>query len=167
MSIDLPAALVVVAFVALPLGIGLLATKVVHLLVTRRWFFSRDSAGPWRGLELIALSLSAGLPSYAAGLLGGFNTDGSHAACVRAAGNPMRDEGPQGNLTLVEGFLPLSRDCRWSDGTHIELVPVWVNILVFAALAGIAVGTVLIFRKRTHHRRSAHTTNQQTQERTR
>ncbi|MFJ3768369.1 hypothetical protein ACIPQJ_18535 [Streptomyces sp. NPDC090082] len=166
MSFDLPAALVVVAFVALPLGVGLLVIKVLHLLVTRRWFFSRATAGPWRGLELIALSLGAGLPSYAVGLLGGFSTDGSHAACARAVGNPMRDEGPQGSLTLVEGFLPLSRDCRWSDGTHIELVPVWVNVMIFAALAGLAVGTVLVFRG-ARLRRPAPTTDRKTQERTR
>lgn len=159
MSTDFPAALVVVAFVALPLGIGLLVTKVVHLLVTRRWFFFRDITGPWRGLELIILSLSAGLPSYAAGLLGGFDADGSYGACVRAAGSPMRDEGPQGDFTLVEKFLPLSRDCRWSDGTHIDLVPGWVNIVVFTALAGIVVGAILILRKSTHRRRSVHTTD--------
>ncbi|MFB7031794.1 MULTISPECIES: hypothetical protein [unclassified Streptomyces] len=153
MSFDLPAALVVVAFAALPLGVGLLAIKVVHLLATQRWFFSRAVTGPWRGLELIALSFAAGLPSYTVGLLGGFDTDGSHSACVRAVGNPMRDQGPQGNLTLTEGFLPLSRDCHWSDGTHIDLVPVWVNIMIFTALAGLILGTILTFRS-TNPRRS-------------
>ncbi|MEU9287448.1 hypothetical protein AB0D57_22680 [Streptomyces sp. NPDC048275] len=170
MNVDPGSALVVVAFVALPLGIGLLVVKALHLLAARRWFFSRTAEGPGRGLELIALGLGAGLLAYAAGLFVGFDTGGSHDACVRASGSPPKGEGPQGDLTLVEGFLPLSRDCRWSDGTHIDLVPVWVNVVIFAALAGIAVGTALAVRgsmRRRTARTTAPRTRHQAQERTR
>lgn len=38
----------------------------------------------------------------------------------------------------AEGWLLLSRDCRCADGARPELVPLWVNVVVFTALAGLA-----------------------------
>lgn len=97
----------------------------------------------------MAISLSAGLLAYLSGFLT-FDMDGSRAACLKAAGNPMPDEGPRGNVRLVESYLPLSRECRWSDGSHLELVPLGVNIVVFAAMTGMLAGVALLIRGRSH-----------------
>ncbi|MFE3830019.1 hypothetical protein [Streptomyces sp. NPDC059092] len=143
---DLASVLINTVVIALPFGVGLLLVKAVHLFVSRRWFFSRTVGGPWRGVELIALSLGAGLPAYVAGLSVGWNSGGTGTACYRAVGTSMSDEGPRGELTLAERFLPLSSHCRWADGSHVELVPGWVNVVVLAALAGVAVGAAVALR---------------------
>ncbi|MFD5747940.1 hypothetical protein [Streptomyces sp. NPDC127033] len=145
---DLTDILIDAAVVGMPFGVVLLLVKAVHLLVRRRWFFARTAGGPWRGVELIALSLGAGLPAYVAGLSVGWDSGGISTACERAVSVPPGGEGPPGPLTVAEGFLPLSSHCRWGDGTHLELVPGWVNVVVLAALAGVAVGTAVAVRGR-------------------
>ncbi|WP_329130701.1 hypothetical protein OG552_08060 [Streptomyces sp. NBC_01476] len=138
MTTDSAGAAFTAALVLLPFCAGLLVVKVCHLLVARRPFFSRDAYGPDRGVEVMAVSASVGLPAYAGGFLVGLDPDRAQAGCVRAAG-----AGPAGDLRLVEGWLPLSRACRWADGTTVELVPLWINVLVFTAAAGVLAGAVL------------------------
>ncbi|WP_413801134.1 hypothetical protein [Streptomyces iranensis] len=150
MNVDPGSVLAVTALIGLPLSAGLLIVKVVHTMATRRVFFSRGAIGSRRGIEVMAISLSAGLLAYFSGFLTGFDMDGSRAACLKAAGNPMPDEGPRGNVRLVESSFPLSRECRWSDGSQLELVPLWVNIVVFAAMTGMLAGVALLIRGRSH-----------------
>ncbi|MEU4891246.1 hypothetical protein AB0B12_03340 [Streptomyces sp. NPDC044780] len=150
MNIDPGSVFAIVALIGLPLSAGLLIVKVIHTMATRRVFFSRSAIGSRRGIELMAISLSAGHLAYFSGFLTGFDMDGSRAACLNAAGNPMPDEGPRGNVRLVESYFPLSRECRWSDGSHLELVPLWVNIVVFAAIIGMLAGVILLTRGRSH-----------------
>ncbi|WP_043265904.1 hypothetical protein [Streptomyces sp. CT34] len=128
----------------------LLVVKVVHLLAARRAWFSRHK--PWRGVELTVLSASAGLWAYVPGLWIGFDMDGSTAPCLRALDFSMRDEAPGGDLRVVERMLPLSRECRWDDGTHLELVPVWLNVVILAALAGVILGITLTVYNLLRHR---------------
>ncbi|WP_328916269.1 MULTISPECIES: hypothetical protein [unclassified Streptomyces] len=139
-------ALLGAALVALPFSAGLLLVKAVHLVLTRRAFFSRLRGGPGRGIELMALGLSAGLLACVGGFFIGLDPGGDRAACAKAAGNPMRDEGPRGEVRLVEHMLPLSRECRWGDGTHLQLVPLWINIVIFAAIAATLAGVTLLTR---------------------
>ncbi|GGU11808.1 hypothetical protein [Streptomyces violascens] len=133
--------LFIVANVAVLPAVFLLGAKLVHLLATRRVWLSPRGARP--GVELTVLSVCVAVAAYVPGLWIGFGTNGTAGACVRALGNPMRDEGPAGEPTVVEQLFPLSRECRWSDGTHIDLVPLWLNVVIFAALAGMAIGLVL------------------------
>lgn len=102
-----------------------------------RLFFSRRVDGPARGIEVMAVSAAAGLLAYAGGFLIALDPDNAREACFKAVGNPMAGEGPRGALRVVEGWLPLSRDCRWADGTRLELVPLWLNVVVFTAPAGV------------------------------
>ncbi|MFJ7999990.1 hypothetical protein ACIQ7D_23080 [Streptomyces sp. NPDC096310] len=143
---DLADGLINAVVIAMPFGVGLLLVKAAHLLVSRRWFFSRTAGGPWRGVELVALSLGAGLPAYVAGLSVGWDSGGTGTACYRAVGASLGDKGPRGELTVVEGFLPLSTRCHWGDGTQAELVAGWVNVVLFAALVGIAIGVAVAAR---------------------
>ncbi|MFI6700347.1 hypothetical protein ACIBJC_15440 [Streptomyces sp. NPDC050509] len=143
---DFVSVLINAVVIALPFGVGLLLVKVVHLLVSRRWFFSRSADGPWRGVELTALSLGAGLPAYVAGLSVGWDSGGTGTACFRAVGTSLGDGGPRGELTIVERYLPLSTRCHWGDGTQVELVADWVNVVVIAALVGAALGVAVAVR---------------------
>jgi hypothetical protein len=124
----------------LPAGF-LLGAKLVHLLATRRVWLSAQGARP--GVELTVLPVCVAVAAYVPGLWIGFDTRGATAPCVRAIGNPMQDEGPAGELTVVESQFPLSRECRWGDGTRFDLVPLWLNVVIFAALAGMVIGCVL------------------------
>uniref|UniRef100_A0AAU2UZ51 Uncharacterized protein n=1 Tax=Streptomyces sp. NBC_00003 TaxID=2903608 RepID=A0AAU2UZ51_9ACTN len=133
--------LFVVANAAVLPALFLLGAKLVHLLASRRIWLSPRGARP--GVELTVLSMCVAVAAYVPGLWIGFSTEGSAEACVQALDNPMRDEGPAGELTVVESQFPLSRECRWGDGTRIDLVPLWLNVVIFAALAGVVIGLVL------------------------
>ncbi|KOU53170.1 hypothetical protein [Streptomyces sp. WM6378] len=133
--------LFIVANAAVLPAVFLLGAKLVHLLATRRLWLSPQGARP--GVELTVLSVCLAVAAYVPGLWIGFGTKGSAEACLRALGNPMRDEGPAGEPTVVERLFPLSRECRWSDDTRIDLVPLWLNVVISAALAGIVIGLVL------------------------
>ncbi|MFE9534945.1 hypothetical protein [Streptomyces sp. NPDC006691] len=122
-------------------AVFLLGAKLAHLLATRRLWLSPRGARP--GLELTVLSVCVAVAAYVPGLWIGFSTKGRAEACVRALGNPMRDEGPASDPTVVERLFPLSRECRWGNGTRIDLVPLWLNAVICAALAGMVIGCVL------------------------
>ncbi|MFK0196430.1 hypothetical protein [Streptomyces lavendulae] len=61
--------------------------------------------------------------------------------CVEALAGPGGPGGyrpPDADITVSRTLLPLSVRCEFSGGTHVELVPAWVNPLLALSLAGAA-----------------------------
>jgi hypothetical protein len=60
--------------------------------------------------------------------------------------------GEESSTTLTEHVFPLVSRCTFADGTTRELVPGWVNPIIFLCLsAGVALLTIAIY---TAYRRS-------------
>ncbi|MFE0351217.1 hypothetical protein [Streptomyces griseoluteus] len=77
---------------------------------------------------------------YGVGLLSGF-TQSATICAVRAGKGPS-----QRPSSITESFFPLSKECRWTDGTTVDLVPAWINALLWAGLAGVVLYSVLAVR---------------------
>ncbi|GAB3497036.1 hypothetical protein [Amycolatopsis cihanbeyliensis] len=112
------------SFVAL----GVLTGKAVHLLATRRPMVARTPALKWG--EGAVLCACAGLPIYVFSLFVGFGQSSSEA-CAAQSG---RRAGAY--VGYEESLFPRSGLCHWADGTSTDLVPVWVNPLIFSCIAG-------------------------------
>ncbi|GAA2525732.1 hypothetical protein [Winogradskya humida] len=69
-------------------------------------------------------------------MLSGFGALDPGEMCASAAGFYSGTPGPPDDrwTGMVERGLPIGRTCVWSDGTRFELVPWWVNPLLFAWL---------------------------------
>ncbi|MDH6540825.1 hypothetical protein [Streptomyces sp. SPB4] len=124
-------------------ALGLLAllfllVKGVHLLATRRPALSTSPAG--RRAEAAGLCLSAAALLAAVGGLTGLNPAHPVRPCVEAlaeqGGGGYRT--PDADITVDRTLLPLSVRCEFAGGTHVELVPAWVNPLLALSLAGAA-----------------------------
>ncbi|WP_197287607.1 hypothetical protein [Streptomyces apocyni] len=109
--------------------------KVAHLAAAHRWFFSRTVRG--RGVELMVLGVSVFVVTYTVGFGEGW-----------LGGPKLRNacSDVPGYTEDSERAFPLAHDCYLSDGTVIELVPVWVNPMLFIALAGFATGVLIAAR---------------------
>jgi hypothetical protein len=44
---------------------------------------------------------------------------------------------------LTESFFPLSNECHWTNGTSTELVPAWINLLLFTLIGATVIFFVL------------------------
>lgn len=112
---------------------AVLGAKVLHLVVTQRLMLSRRLARQWA--EGVVLCACVGLPVFVFSLFVGFFPD---EACTSPRGRSAE------SLARLDGtFFPRSVTCRWDDGSSTELIPMWVNPLIFASIAGVLVCTVL------------------------
>ncbi|MFI5839977.1 hypothetical protein ACIA8K_09735 [Catenuloplanes sp. NPDC051500] len=93
-------------------------------------------------IVLISLGYAAG--TYGVGALSSSFTLDAGEMCASAAGFYSGTPGPADELWtgIATRDLPVERTCVWSDGTRFELVPWWVNPLLFTWLA-VAAGVTL------------------------
>jgi hypothetical protein len=59
---------------------------------------------------------------------------------------------PRGTPPMSWTLFPLSNQCRWADGTSTDLVPWYVNPILFVCLATAVVCVVLAIRAARRHR---------------
>ncbi|MDT0544798.1 MULTISPECIES: hypothetical protein [Streptomyces] len=94
----------------------------------------RVRAFPWRGPRAwsaaAALCLGITLFVYVFGALSGFTQTSEVCAVKSGQGSRNRPD------SVTETAFPLGHECRWNDGTTIDLVPAWVNPAVFVFAAG-------------------------------
>jgi len=135
-------ALAGIAFVLL-MPLVLLAVRVRRLVRRRGLTVSAAllTSGSLIAIVLIAL-VYAGV-TYGWGVLSGFAALDAGEMCASAAGFYSGTPGPSDEMwTGIAGRgFPIERTCVWSDGTRFELVPWWVNPLLFSWLA-IAAGAL-------------------------
>ncbi|MFD5416046.1 hypothetical protein [Streptomyces nojiriensis] len=122
---------------ALPAGAFLLV-KVVHLLATRRPGMSRGAVGPW--VEWAVACLGIAVLAYALGGLGSINSRPTRPCLEECAAQfgPQSYRTPDADIKITSRYFPLSKVCTFPGGPSVELVPVWTNPLIVAALAGVA-----------------------------
>ncbi|MFB7260304.1 hypothetical protein [Streptomyces nojiriensis] len=122
---------------ALPAGAFLLV-KVVHLLATRRPGMSRGAVGPW--VEWAFACLGIAVLAYALGGLSGINSRPTRPCLAEQAAQfgPQSYRTPDADIKITSRYFPLSTVCTFPGGPSVELVPVWTNPLIVAALAGVA-----------------------------
>ncbi|MGW5650970.1 hypothetical protein [Streptomyces humi] len=92
----------------------------------------------WAAGALVAAVVA--LILYAVGALSGFTQDAKVCAVRAGKGAASRPE------SITESAFPLSHVCRWGDGTSVDLVPGWLNPLLYAALTGVVVCSALAVR---------------------
>lgn len=109
--------------------------KLLHLLTTFQLTVSRRR--PWAWAEGAALCVCVALLTYAFGAFSGVIDEGEF--CAVKAGRDRPD-------SIVRNEFPLSTECRWSDGFSVELVPAWINPVLFACLAGVALCVAMAVR---------------------
>ncbi|MFG2459120.1 hypothetical protein ACGFWE_18920 [Streptomyces sp. NPDC048523] len=116
----------------------LLAARCARRLSTPQVVGLERRTWAWTGAALLGVLLS--LVVYAVGALSGFTRSEESCAIQAGKGPPNR---PQ---SITDGAFPVSRVCRWSDGTTVDLVPAAINPLLYACLTGVAVCSVLAVR---------------------
>ncbi|WP_212998135.1 hypothetical protein [Winogradskya consettensis] len=130
--------LVALAVIALVLLTPLLILAIrVRRLVRRRGLTISAALLTLGSLTTIVLTaLIYAAATYAWGMLSGFGALDPAETCASAAGFYSGTPGPPDDrwTGIAENALPIARTCSWSDGTRFELVPWWVNPLLFAWL---------------------------------
>ncbi|MBA8827622.1 hypothetical protein FHX42_005018 [Saccharopolyspora lacisalsi] len=112
-----------------------LVVKVFHLLLTQQLTLSRRPAGRW--IEAAVLCACAGLTVFAFSPFIGFARS-TREVCASSTGRGTD------SFTGLDGTIfPRSFACRWDDGSSTELVPMWVNPLIFACIAGVVARAAL------------------------
>ncbi|MGK5632046.1 hypothetical protein [Streptomyces sp. URMC 123] len=105
------------------------------------------TAGGWvvRG----ALFAVVALPVWLTGMLSGFTRSGE--ICRREAG---RVSGPD---SITQTAFPVTHTCHWRTGETVELVPAWVNPVIWLCLAGIVACAAMAVRTRVRrHKELSH-----------
>ncbi|MGW4375984.1 hypothetical protein ACWEJ7_20220 [Streptomyces albidoflavus] len=87
-----------------------------------------DRKGPSLWIKLAALSVSCAAPVYFFALFSGFTKVVEF--CER---DPAGGEGRVDYVT--QSAFPPSTVCHWKDGTTLDLVPTWANIVLLACAA--------------------------------
>ncbi|MBV1949512.1 hypothetical protein [Streptomyces sp. BV129] len=77
---------------------------------------------------------------YGVGALSGFTRSATICA-IRAGKGPSQQPS-----SITESLFPLSKECHWTDGTSVDLVPTWLNALLWAGLAGVVLYSALAVR---------------------
>ncbi|WP_328731555.1 hypothetical protein OHT20_13750 [Streptomyces caniferus] len=90
----------------------------------------RSKKGPSLWVKVFSLSASIGLPVYLIGLMSGFTQAPKMCGVESGKGPSNRPD------SITETLFPLSRVCKWTDGTIVDLVPSWVNPVLFVCAAG-------------------------------
>ncbi|MGY0056051.1 hypothetical protein ACWY4P_05755 [Streptomyces sp. LZ34] len=98
----------------------------VRLLRARA--FPRRGPRAWSAAAAVCVGIT--LFVYMFGALSGFTQTSEVCAVKSGHGSGNRPD------SVTETAFPLSYECRWSDGTTIDLVPAWANPMVFVFAAG-------------------------------
>ncbi|MFG2491581.1 hypothetical protein ACGFSD_11050 [Streptomyces caniferus] len=88
----------------------------------------KKAPSPW--VKALSLSASIGLPVYLIGLMSGFAQAPKMCGVESGKGPSNRPD------SLTETLFALSHVCKWTDGTVVDLVPSWVNPVLFVCAAG-------------------------------
>ncbi|MBN3931992.1 hypothetical protein IQ279_20570 [Streptomyces verrucosisporus] len=99
----------------------------------------------WQWALGAALCYCAALLCYGWGAFSGFTKTGE--ACAVDAGKPPTAR-PD---SISQDAFPLSTVCRWEDGTEVDIVPLFVNPVVLALVAGAVVCLVYAVRTARGH----------------
>ncbi|MFD9029741.1 hypothetical protein ACFVZW_01050 [Streptomyces sp. NPDC059567] len=83
------------------------------------------------------LSAAVTLATYALGAMSGFTQVAKICAVKAGKGPSARPD------SITESGFPLSQVCHWRDGTSVDLVPAWVNPLLYAGLTAVVVCSAL------------------------
>ncbi|CAM5259722.1 MULTISPECIES: hypothetical protein [Streptomyces] len=100
--------------------------KSVRLLRARA--FSWRDPRAWSAAAAVCLGITFFV--YMFGALSGFTQTSEICAVKSGHGSGKRPD------SVTETAFPLSHECRWNDGITIDLVPAWVNPVVFVFAAG-------------------------------
>ncbi|MFI8498015.1 hypothetical protein ACIGFK_05875 [Streptomyces sp. NPDC085524] len=132
---------------ALP-AVAFALVKAVHLAVTRRPGMSRTAAGQWSEAAMVCLSLA--VIAFAWGNLRGFSSRPTRPCldALTAQHGPQSHRTPDADIKIDQSYFPVSTECTFPGGVRVEVVPIWVNPLLMASLAGIAYCTVRAVRSR-------------------
>jgi len=124
------------------------ALGTAGMLAVRAW--RRELGAGWRlpdTKSLCLLTVMAGataLCAYAYGVSRGFYILDPDQMCAA--------RGVQGDHVVTRATLPVSAQCVTSDGVGTELVPVWVNPVVFVGLTffvlAVVTGILAMVRRR-------------------
>lgn len=107
----------------------------------------RSKKGPALWVKVLSLSVSIGLPVYFIGLMSGFTQAPKICGVESGKGPSNRPD------SITETLFPLSRVCKWTDGTTVDLVPSWVNPVLFVCAAGVALCAATAMRRAIQHKK--------------
>ncbi|MDX3850370.1 hypothetical protein [Streptomyces sp. AK02-01A] len=103
---------------------------------------ARISWAKWAGG--IAFCLCVAAIAFVVGAMSGFDTRPTRPCVTERTGNmsPQAYRDPENDgIVMTWRAFPPSTVCTWPDGTKVELVPRWINALLFASLGGAVVLT--------------------------
>ncbi|MEU8841605.1 hypothetical protein AB0D97_21130 [Streptomyces roseus] len=93
--------------------------------------------GPTIWVKVLALSVAVAVPTFLTGAIAGFTKVGE--TCGLEAGRSRADS------VHTSGF-PLSKLCTWDDGMTHDLVPAWVNPVLYLCAAVMVVCVFMALR---------------------
>ncbi|MER7823762.1 hypothetical protein ABTX85_14490 [Streptomyces sp. NPDC096097] len=94
-------------------------------------------SGPSSWGKGLALSVAVAVPTFITGAMAGFTQVGE--TCGVEAGKARAD-------SVAQTRFPLSTVCGWRDGTTLDLVPAWVNPVLYLCAAAAVVCIFMALR---------------------